>query len=331
LRQLENNKQKKQMPEVYDKVNVKKKPDWLKSKLQLNVNRDRAEDGCDGTTTTSGNYAKVAHIVGEHGLHTICESGKCPNRVECWSRRTATFMVMGDICTRACKFCATATGKPLPLDASEPLNVARSVRLMGLRHAVITSVTRDDLADGGAAHWAEVVRAVKAGNRAASEASDRGEGKHPGVTVEVLIPDFGGDTSLVDLVLEARPDIVAHNIETVERLTPAIRSRASYKVSLKVLQHISSRCFVSKSGLMVGLGEAPDEIFYAMDDLRACGVSILTLGQYLRPTLAHTPVVEYVTPEMFEIYRQEALARGFSHVASGPLVRSSYKAHEAVN
>jgi lipoic acid synthetase len=317
LRQLENNKQKKQMPEVYDKVNVKIKPDWLKSKLQLNANGDNANVGCDGMIRTTSDYAKVAHIVGEHGLHTICESGKCPNRVECWSRRTATFMVMGDICTRACKFCATATGKPLPLDESEPLSVARSVGLMGLRHAVITSVTRDDLTDGGAAHWAKVVRAVKE--------------ECPDVTVEVLIPDFGGDTSLVDLVLEARPDIVAHNMETVERLTPTIRSRASYKVSLKVLQHISSRCFVSKSGLMVGLGEAPDEIFNTMDDLRACGVSILTLGQYLRPTLAHTPVVEYVTPEMFEFYKQEALARGFSHVASGPLVRSSYKAHEAVN
>jgi lipoic acid synthetase len=223
-------------------------------------------------------------------------------------------MVLGEVCTRACRFCATSTGKPLPPDASEPLNVARSVGLMGLRHAVITSVTRDDLPDGGAAHWAGVVRMVKREN--------------PDTTVEVLLPDFGGDTALVDVVLEARPDIVAHNVETVARLTPGIRSRACYDVSLKVLRHISSRCFVSKSSLMVGLGEAPDEILTALDDMRTAGVRIVTLGQYLRPTLAHTPVVEYVTPEMFEFYKAEALARGFTHVMSGPLVRSSYKAHE---
>jgi lipoic acid synthetase len=187
---------------------------------------------------------------------------------------------------------------------------------MGLRHAVITSVTRDDLADGGAAHWAAVIEEVKKQNK--------------GVTVEVLIPDFGGNTVMVDTVLEARPDIVAHNVETVARLTPQIRSRASYSVSLKVLKHISSRCFVSKSSLMVGLGEAPDEILTALDDLRSAGVSIVTLGQYLRPTLDHAPVVDYVTPEMFEFYKTEALARGFKHVVSGPLVRSSYMADLAM-
>ncbi|MDR1671758.1 MAG: lipoyl synthase [Alistipes sp.] len=290
------------MPQVYDKVNVDIKPDWLKTNLHLKSDKT---------------YAKVAQIVERHGVHTICESGRCPNRVECWNRRTATFMVMGDVCTRACKFCATATGKPLPLDASEPQRVARSVGLMGLRHAVVTSVTRDDLSDGGAAHWAEVIRAVRETN--------------PTATVEVLIPDFGGDEALIDTVLEVGPHIVAHNLETVERLTPAVRSRASYAVSIKVLRHISSRCFVAKSGLMVGLGETPDEIFRAFDDLRAAGVAIVTLGQYLRPTLRHLPVAEYVTPEMFEFYKQEALARGFSHVASGPLVRSSYKAHEGAN
>jgi lipoic acid synthetase len=290
------------MPQVYDKVNVKIKPDWLKTELPV---------------TSGGAYADVAKIVGQHGVHTICESGRCPNRVECWNRKTATLMVLGDICTRACKFCATTTGKPLPPDASEPHHVARSVALMGLRHAVLTSVTRDDLPDGGAEHWAEVIRAVRKEN--------------PAVTIEVLIPDLGGNGALVDVVLEARPDIVAHNIETVERLTPQIRSRASYRLSLSVLQHISSRGFVSKSGLMVGLGETPDEILHALDDLRTAGVSIVTLGQYLRPTLAHAPVAEYVTPSMFEFYKTEALARGFSHVMSGPLVRSSYKANEAAN
>ncbi len=226
-------------------------------------------------------------------------------------------MVLGDICTRACKFCATTTGKPLPPDAREPHNVARSVALMGLRHAVITSVTRDDLPDGGAAHWAQVVSAVRAEN--------------PNTTVEVLIPDFGGDPSLLEIVLASRPDIVGHNIETVARLTPSVRSRARYGVSLGVLRETASRGHVAKSGLMVGLGETIDEVLGALDDLREAGVSIVTLGQYLRPTMGHLPVAEYVTPEMFEFYRQEALARGFSHVASGPLVRSSYMAEKALN
>jgi lipoic acid synthetase len=289
------------MPGVCDdRVNVKKKPDWLKTKLQLQS--DKA-------------YATVAGIVERHGLHTICSSGRCPNKVECWSRKTATFMVLGDVCTRACKFCATTTGKPLPPDTSEPQNVARSVVLMGLRHAVITSVTRDDLPDGGAAHWARVIEATR-------EAS-------PATTIEILIPDFGGRAGLLDVVLAAHPDIAAHNVETVRRLTPQVRSRAEYRVSLDVLRGIASRGFVTKSGLMVGLGETPDEVLTTLDDLRASGVSIVTLGQYLRPTMAHTPVVEYVTPSMFEFYKEQALARGFSHVASGPLVRSSYMADMA--
>lgn len=316
------------MPEVYDsRVNVKTKPDWLKTKLQFQG------DGAGDNTRAQGgsSYAEVAQIVGRHGLHTICESGRCPNRVECWSRRTATFMVLGDVCTRACKFCATTTGKPLPPDASEPLNVARSVRLMGLRHAVITSVTRDDLADGGASHWAAVVRSVR--------------DECPGVTVELLVPDFGGRLGLLDVVLEAGPDIVGHNLETVARLTPIVRSRASYGVSLDVLRHIASKNSVgvqmrfstagkshnvAKSGLMVGLGETRDEVLHALDDLRAAGVAIVTVGQYLRPTMAHMPVAEYVTPETFEFYRLEALERGFSYVASGPLVRSSYMAEAAL-
>ena len=288
------------MPDVYDKVNVYIKPDWLKIKLH-------SDEG----------FVRVAQIVEQHGLHTICQSGQCPNKAECWSRKTATFMVAGDICTRACKFCATASGKPLPLDPGEPEKVARSISLMELKHAVITSVTRDDLADGGAVHWAEVIKAVRAEN--------------PHTTIEVLIPDFGGDEALLDIVLAARPDIVGHNLETVERLTPGIRSCADYRTSLDVLRHIAARGSVAKSGLMVGLGETRDEVLQALDDLREAGVSIVTLGQYLRPTRAHIAVAEYVAPSVFEFYRQEALARGFSYVASGPLVRSSYMAEQALD
>jgi lipoic acid synthetase len=302
------------MPEVYDKVNVKIKPDWLKIKLH-----------------TDEGFVKVAGIVRQHKLHTICDSGKCPNKSECWSRRTATFMVLGDICTRACKFCATATGKPLPIDGSEPERVARSIALMELRHAVITSVTRDDLADGGAEHWARVIEAVRAEN--------------PHTTIEVLIPDLDGRAELLDVVLAARPDITGHNIETVERLTPLVRSRANYRTSLEVLRLIANHPgasrhpstggelptrTITKSGIMVGLGETRDEVLRAMDDLREAGVEIITLGQYLRPTRGHYPVAEFVTPSTFEFYRQEALARGFSYVASGPLVRSSYMAEQAL-
>jgi lipoic acid synthetase len=289
-----------QMPKVYDKVNVDIKPDWLKTRLH-----------------SDKGFAHVAHIVEQHGLHTICSSGRCPNKTECWSRRTATFMVMGDVCTRACTFCATASGKPLPLDVGEPERVASSISLMELKHAVITSVTRDDLADGGAAHWARVIEATGAAN--------------PHTTIEVLIPDMDGKGELLDVILAARPDITGHNIETVERLTPEIRSRARYRTSLKTLAHIaSSGHSVAKSGIMVGLGETENEVLAAMDDLRGAGVDILTLGQYLRPTRAHRPVAEYVTPEKFEFYKQQALSRGFSYVASGPLVRSSYMAEQAL-
>jgi lipoic acid synthetase len=321
---------KKQMPEVSDnRVNVKIKPDWLKTKLQFKGDEGagKCAGGHGGTNVNAGGsgnanasgcggYAEVARIVGNHGLHTICESGQCPNRVECWSRKTATFMVLGDVCTRACGFCATATGKPLPPDDSEPQRVARSVALMGLKHAVLTSVTRDDLPDGGAVHWAAVIRAVRAEN--------------PQTTTEVLIPDFGGRLELVDRVLEARPDITGHNIETVARLTPSVRSRAQYGVSLEVLRHVASRGSVAKSGIMLGLGETVAEVLEALDDLRAAGVAVVTLGQYLRPTMRHLPVAEYMRPEVFEFFKQEALARGFAHVASGPLVRSSYMADQAL-
>ncbi len=297
LHQLENNKLK--MPKVYDKVNVKIKPDWLKIKLP-----------------DSASFAEVSQIVEQHSLHTICSSGKCPNKGECWSRRTATFMILGDVCTRGCKFCATSTGKPLPIDTSEPEKVADSIRLMGLKHAVITSVTRDDLPDGGAAHWAAVIRAIR--------------GANPQTTIEVLIPDMDARPQLIDTILEAGPDITGHNIETVERLTPSIRSRARYRTSLATLAHIASTGAVAKSGIMVGLGETDDEILLTLDDLAQCGVQIVTLGQYLRPSLSHVPVERYVSPEQFEWYRRQALDRGFRYVASAPLVRSSYLAEQAL-
>lgn len=287
------------MPVSHEKVTQHRKPEWLKIKLHNNEG-----------------FSQVAHIVREHGLHTICSSGKCPNQAECWSRRTATFMILGEICTRSCKFCATATGKPLPPDPDEPRKLAHSVSLMGLRHCVLTSVDRDDLPDGGAAHWAESVREVRQTN--------------PQTTIEVLIPDFDGKAELLDKVLEAAPDIVGHNIETVERLTPQVRSRARYQVSLAVLRYLSEQGATTKSGLMLGLGESQEEVLATMEDLLGAGCRILTIGQYLRPTLRHLPVAEYVTPEMFAWYKEEALRRGFTYVESGPMVRSSYMAERAM-
>lgn len=287
------------MPESYDRVTKDIKPDWLKIKLH-----------------SEASYAEVAGIVRKHGLHTICDSGKCPNKAECWSRRTATFMILGDVCTRSCSFCATNTGKPLPPDRGEPQKVADSIKKMGLKHAVITSVTRDDLEDGGALHWTAVIKAIRETN--------------PDTTIEVLIPDLDGREELIDIVLEAGPDIVGHNIETVERLTPLVRSRAQYRTSLKTLRYIASRGAVAKSGLMLGLGEADSEILAAIDDLADAGCTILTMGQYLQPTRGHLPVEEYLTPGKFSMYGDLARMRGFSYVASAPLVRSSYMAEEAL-
>lgn len=287
------------MPKVYDKVTGHIKPEWLKIRLP------RGEG-----------FAEMAKIVKQHSLHTICSSGMCPNKAECWSRKTATFMILGDICTRGCKFCATKTGKPLPTDNDEPARVADSIRLMGLKHAVITSVTRDDLPDGGAAHWAAVVRAVRDAN--------------PDTTIELLIADLDAVPAHLDVVIDSRPDIIGHNIETVERLTPQIRSRARYRTSLDTIAYIASRGMVAKSGIMLGLGETEQEVLQTLDDLRAAGCRIVTLGQYLRPTMEHWPVAEYVTPEKFDWYREQALARGFSYVASAPLVRSSYLAEQAL-
>ena len=239
------------MPTLNDKVTRRIKPEWLKIKLH------------DGE-----GFAEVAHIVERHGLHTICSSGKCPNKAECWSRKTATFMILGNICTRGCKFCATPTGKPLPIEPNEPERVAESIRLMGLRHAVITSVDRDDLADAGADHWQKVVGAIKTIN--------------PNTTVEVLLPDFDGKRELIEVALATRPHIVGHNLETVERITPLVRSRAKYRTSLEALRIMSESGIPTKSGLMVGLGETHEEILEALRDLRSVGVEIVTLGQYLR-------------------------------------------------
>lgn len=297
LSQLENNKLI--MPEIYDKVTANIKPDWLKIRLH-----------------SGEGYAQVAQIVEKHALHTICSSGMCPNKAECWSRRTATFMIMGDVCTRACKFCATKTGRTLPLEKSEPQRVADSIALMGLKYAVITSVTRDDLPDGGAQHWADVCRRVREVN--------------PDTAVELLIPDLDARGELIDIIIEAKPDIIGHNIETVRRLTPLVRSRARYDVSMSTIAHIAAKGAVAKSGIMLGLGETEQEVLETLDDLRANGCRIVTLGQYLQPTRQHAKVEQYVTPEKFEWYKQEALRRGFSYVASAPMVRSSYMAEAAL-
>ncbi len=287
------------MSDTYDKVAKNIKPGWLKIKLHNDVR-----------------YADVSKIVEKHRLHTICDSGKCPNKAECWSRKTATFMILGDVCTRSCKFCATRTGRPLPPESGEPEEVAESIRLMGLKHAVLTSVDRDDLPDGGAAHWAATVRAIRKAT--------------PDTTIEVLVPDFDGRKELLDIVIDAAPDIIGHNIETVERLTPLVRSRARYDTSMEVLRYIASRGVMAKSGLMLGLGETETEILATLDDLADAGCSIVTLGQYLRPTMKHYPVAEYITPQKFAMYGDLARMRGFKYVASAPLVRSSYMAEEAL-
>lgn len=275
-----------------------RKPEWLKISIAANER-----------------YAETKRIVESHSLHTICSSGRCPNMGECWGHGTATFMIGGDICTRCCKFCNTRTGKPLPLDEKEPVHVAESVALMKLSHAVITSVDRDDLPDLGAAHWAQTIRAIRRMN--------------PDTTVEVLIPDFQGRRELVQQVIEAGPDIISHNMETVRRISPMVRSAARYETSLAVLQQIAESGIACKSGIMVGLGETPEEVETLMDDLRAVGCKILTIGQYLQPSRQHYPVVEYVTPAQFAAYRELGLAKGFSQVESGPLVRSSYHAEKS--
>ena len=276
-----------------------RKPEWLKINIGANER-----------------YTETKRIVDSHCLHTICSSGRCPNMGECWGKGTATFMIGGDICTRSCKFCNTQTGRPHPLDANEPTHVAESIALMKLDHAVITSVDRDDLPDLGATHWARTIQEIKRLN--------------PQTTIEVLIPDFQGRMELLDLVIEARPDIISHNMETVRRISPLVRSAANYDTSLQVIRHISEKGVKSKSGIMVGLGETEDEVLELMDDVLQAGVSVLTIGQYLQPSRKNIPVSEYVTPERFEYYRQQAVNKGFKKVESAPLVRSSYHAEKHI-
>lgn len=276
-----------------------RKPEWLKISIGANER-----------------YTETKRIVESHCLHTICSSGRCPNMGECWGRGTATFMIGGNICTRSCKFCNTQTGRPLPLDPQEPTHVAESVRLMKLSHAVVTSVDRDDLPDLGAAHWAQTIREIRRLN--------------PETTIEVLIPDFQGRRELVEQVIEARSDIISHNMETVRRISPLVRSAARYDTSLEVIRQIAASGITAKSGIMVGLGETPTEVEELMDDLRAAGCQIMTIGQYLQPSHRHYPVAEYVTPEQFKRYEETGLAKGFTQVESGPLVRSSYHAEKSL-
>ena len=276
-----------------------RKPEWLKISIGANER-----------------YTETKRIVESHCLHTICSSGRCPNMGECWGKGTATFMIGGDICTRCCKFCNTQTGKPLPLDMEEPTHVAESIALMKLSHAVITSVDRDDLPDLGAAHWACTIREIKRLN--------------PETTIEVLIPDFQGRKELVSQVIEAQPEIISHNMETVKRITPLVRSAARYETSLEVIRQIADSGITAKSGIMVGLGETPEEVEELMDDLRRAGCQILTIGQYLQPSHKHYPMAEYVTPAQFASYKETGLAKGFDQVESAPLVRSSYHAEKQV-
>lgn len=281
------------------KNSIVRKPDWLKIKLQ-----------------NSNEYSLVSKLVEENGLHTICSSGKCPNMNECWSRGTATFMILGNICTRACRFCATATGKPLAVDVNEPQKVANSIHIMKLKHAVITSVDRDDLEDGGAIIWGETVRKIRE--------------KNPTTTIELLVPDFDGKKELIDIVLESNPDIMGHNIECVRRVTSTTRSRAKYDLSLEVIKYISESGMMSKSGIMVGVGETDEEVLETLQDLRNVGCQIVTIGQYLQPTSKHLNVSRYVHPDTFNMYREKAIEMGFSYVESAPLVRSSYMADKAM-
>ena len=281
------------------KKNMRRKPDWLKIKV-----------------AKGKEYVSVKEIVEKHKLHTICTSGHCPNLHECWGRGTATLMILGDICTRSCKFCNVKTGKPLPADYEEPGRIAESVKLLKLKHVVLTSVDRDDLIDLGAEIWAMTIREVKKLN--------------PQTTIETLTPDFDGREDLIKLVAETKPEIISHNLETVRRLTPQTRSRAKYDVSLKTLKIIAESGVVAKSGIMVGIGEKPEEVYEVMDDLLAVGVKVMTIGQYLQPAKKHLEVVEYITPEQFKEYERVGLEKGFKFVESGPLVRSSYHAEKHV-
>lgn len=274
-----------------------KKPKWLRVKLP-----------------TGENYRKVRGLVDEHKLHTICESGSCPNMGECWGEGTATFMILGNVCTRSCGFCGVQTGKPDPVDMFEPGRVANSVKIMGVKHAVITSVDRDDLKDGGSEIWSQTVRAIRQ--------------QSPGTTLETLIPDFAGNWDNLQVIIDVAPEIVSHNLETVRRLTKQVRIQAKYDRSLEVLFRLKKGGMRTKSGVMLGLGETEQEVLETMQDLCSVQVDILTLGQYLQPTPKHLPVAEFIEPEQFAYYQKLGLEMGFRFVESGPLVRSSYHAEK---
>jgi lipoic acid synthetase len=290
-------------PKIDPALHQERKPDWIKVRLPSNPV-----------------FFSTKAMISDLRLHTVCESAQCPNRWECWSGGTATMMIAGDRCTRACGFCAVDTAKPFALEEDEPERVAEAVRRMKLKHVVITAVARDDIPDGGAEHFARTIQAIRA-----MDAS---------IIIEILTPDFNGKDSSLQTVVDAAPHIFNHNLETVERLTPMVRSRAKYRLSLDFLKRARALAesrgqkMVTKSGIMLGLGEQENEIFQAMDDLREANVSVLTMGQYLRPSPQHLPVVEYITPETFNLYGEIARKKGFSHVASGPLVRSSYHASD---
>ena len=278
-----------------------RKPNWLRVKLP-----------------TGTNYRAVRNVVDQYKLHTICESGRCPNMGECWGEGTATFMILGNICTRSCGFCNVATGRPLPVDWYEPDRVARSIQRMNIKHAVLTSVDRDDLADGGSIIWAETVSAVRR--------------LSPGTTMETLIPDFRGITDQIDRIVEAAPEVVSHNMETVRRLTRQVRIQAQYDRSLEVLRYLKANGVNrTKTGIMLGLGETEDELYQTLDEVRSVGVDVVTLGQYLQPSARHLPVQRFVEPEEFERLGAYARTLGFRHVESSPLVRSSYHAERHVH
>ncbi len=278
-------------------LHQQRKPDWIKVRLPSNPV-----------------FFSTKALISDLRLHTVCEEAQCPNRWECWSQGTATFMIAGDRCTRACGFCAVATAKPLPLEEDEPARVAEAVRRMKLKHVVVTAVARDDIADGGAEHFARTIRAIRDSD--------------PEVVIEVLVPDFNGKEASLRAVIDAAPDVFNHNLETVARLSPVVRSRAKYSLSLDVLRRAkaASPKVVTKSGVMLGLGETEEELFQTMDDLRRANVQVFTIGQYLRPSPQHLPVVEYIHPDRFAKFADVAYGKGFEHVSSGPLVRSSYHA-----
>lgn len=285
--------------EKKEEVSFRRKPEWLKIKLPRGFKA-----------------SQVVEMLNERHIHTICSSGMCPNRAECWGNGTATFMLCGAVCTRNCRFCNVTGGKPGPLDPQEIEDIVRSVKELKLKHVVITSVTRDDLLDGGARHWAAMIRRLHE--------------ECPGVTMEVLIPDMQGRTDLLDIILDEHPDVISHNLETVRRLTPEVRRVATYDRSLQVLEYLARKGANTKSGIMLGLGETEEEVLQAMDDLRAVGCRIMTIGQYLQPSKLHYPVQDYIHPDKFEEYRLKGIEKGFAHIESAPMVRSSYHAEKHV-